>query len=181
MVYIETERLAIREFTLADVSDLQEIFGDSETMRNCEPAYPIEKTQAFLTEFCIGKRAALAAALKESGKVIGYILFKPLGESEAEDVYEIGWIFNRQFWRQGYAFEACKAVVDYAFTNRHAHKVMAEAIDPVKSVGLMEKLGMVREGVQRGHTGDNFGGWADLYLYGMLKTDWEEKLCPRRS
>ncbi len=58
--------------------------------------------------------------------------------------------------------------MDYAFQELHAHKVMAEAIDGVKSVALMEKLGMKREGVQRSHTGDNRGGWADFYLYGLL-------------
>lgn len=167
---IETERLVVRPFTPDDAGALHEIFGDPETMRNCEPAYDFQKTRRFLEDFCIGRQSALAAVRKETNKLIGYILFNPMGEDEHEDVYEIGWIFNRQYWRQGYAFEGCKAVVDYAFETLHAHKLFAEAIDPVKSVGLMEKLGMVREGVQRSHTRDNSGGWADLYLYGMLYT-----------
>lgn len=171
---IETPRLVIRTFTPEDLADLQEIFGDPETMKNCEPAYTLDQTKEFLHSFCIGRKAAAAAVLKETGKMIGYILFKPLGEDENEDVYELGWIFNRAYWRQGYAFEACSAVVDYAFRERNAHKLMAETIDPVKSVGLMEKLGFVREGVQHSHTGDNSGGWADLYLYGMLREDWDQ-------
>lgn len=169
---VETKRLILREFTPEDAGDLQEIFGDRETMRNCEPPYALDKTRAFLQDFCVNRRAALAAALKEGGKVIGYLLCKPLEEDPREDVYEIGWIFNRGYWRQGYAYEASAALAEYLFTQRKAHKLMAEAIDPVKSVGLMEKLGMVREGVQRSHTGDNLGGWADLYLYGMLREDW---------
>lgn len=169
---IETERLKIRCFTPDDAKDLHEIFGDPETMLNCEPAYDMEKTKKFLQEFCIERNGALAATLKASGKLIGYILFKSQGEDECEDVYEIGWIFNRGYWRQGYAYEACSAVVRYAFEELHAHKLMAEAIDPVKSVGLMEKLGMVREGVQRSHTGDNRGSWADLYLYGLLRDEY---------
>ena len=172
---IETERLIVREFTPDDAEGLQEIFGDPETMKNCEPAYDLDKTRRFLEDFCIGKHGALAAVLKGSGKLIGYILFNSMGEDEHEDVYEIGWIFHRQYWRKGYAYEACSAVVNYAFETLYAPKLFAEAIDPVKSVGLMEKLGMIREGAQRSHTGDNFGGWADLYLYGMLKTDWEVK------
>lgn len=167
-MYLETERLIIRDFTPEDAGDLHEIFGDEETMLNCEPAYTPERTRQFLTEFCIGRRGAVAAVLRESGKVIGYILLKALGENAEEDVYEIGWIFHRAYWRQGYAYEACSRTMDYAFQELHAHKVMAEAIDGVKSVALMEKLGMKREGVQRSHTGDNRGGWADLYLYGLL-------------
>lgn len=177
----ETKRLILRNFTPEDLNDLQEIFGDPEVMRNCEPALPLEKTREFLTSFCIGRKSAVAAVLKTTGKLIGYILFKPFGEKDDEDVYELGWIFNKEYWRQGYAYEACSRLVDYAFENRNAHKLFAEAIDPVKSVGLMEKLGFVREGVQRSHTGDNFGGWADLYLYGMLREDWEHHKADDRK
>ena len=173
-MYLETERLIIRDFTPEDAPALHEIFGDEETMENCEPAYDFAKTQKFLEEFCIGRKGAAAAVLKDTGKVIGYILFKSLGEDPAEDVYEIGWIFNRAYWRQGYAYESCSRVIDYAFRELYAHKIMAEAIDAVKSVSLMKKLGMKQEGVQRSHTGDNAGGWADLYLYGLLREEWEK-------
>ena len=99
--------------------------------------------------------------------MIGYILFKPLEES----VYEIGWIFNKKYWRQGYAYEACSELMAYGFHEMNIHKVVAEAIDSQKSVRLMEKLGMKREGVQKSQTKDNFGNWADLYLYGILQSD----------
>lgn len=167
-MYIETTRMIIRNFVPEDAADLYEILGDNETMENCEPAYDFEKTKAFLTSFCIGRNGAVAAVHKESGKMIGYILFH---ESD-EGVYETGWFFNRNFWRQGYAYESCKAVIDNAFEKRNAHKIFAEAIDGVKSVGLMKKLGMQLEGIQRSQTRDNHGDWADLYFYGLLKDNW---------
>lgn len=167
-MYIETERMIIRDFSTDDVKDLHDIFGDAETMEMCESAYDFEETERFLKEFCIGRKGAVAAVQKESDKVIGYILFK---EYE-DDVYEMGWIFNRAFWGCGYAYEACAKVIDYAFEELDVHKIFAEAIDRVKSVGLMKKLGMVAEGVQRSHTKDNHGNWADFYLYGMLREDW---------
>lgn len=166
-MYIETERLVIREFTLEDVGDLHEILGDEETMKLCEPAYSYAKTREFLEDFCIGRRGALAAAQKDSGKVIGYILFKSIGE----DIYEIGWFFNRRYWRRGYACEACAKVMEYAFDVMNVHKIIAETIDTAKSVKLMEKLGMLCEGVQRSQVKDNEGNRADLYLYGILRED----------
>lgn len=170
-MHIETVRMIIRDFTPGDAADLQEIFGDEETMKNCEPAYDFEKTEKFLTSFCIGKNGAVAAVHKESGKMMGYILFK----RQDEGVYEMGWIYNRQFWRQGYAYESCKAVIDYAFAELKAHKVFAEAIDAVKSVGLMQKLGMQLEGIQRSQTKDLHGNWVDLYFYGLLADDWRKQ------
>lgn len=167
-MYLETERMLIREFIPNDLDDLYEILGDDETMEQCEPAYSREKTQGFLEDFCIKKQGALAAVQKEDAKVIGYILFKML----EEDVYEIGWFFNRKYWGQGYAFEACSKVIDYAFGEKKVHKIMAETSDGIKSVSLMQKLGMVSEGIQRSHTRNRAGNWTDFYLYGMLRGDW---------
>lgn len=167
-MYIETQRMIIRSFVSEDAADLHEILGDNETMENCEPAYDFEKTKAFLVSFCIGRKGAVAAVHKESGKLIGYILFN----EQDDGVYEIGWIFNRNFWRQGYAFESCKAVIDNAFEEWKVHKIFAESIDAVKSVELMKKLGMQLEGIQRSQTRDNHGNWADLYFYGLLNDDW---------
>ena len=38
-MYIETPRMIIRDFMLEDAADLHDIFGDEETMENCEPAF----------------------------------------------------------------------------------------------------------------------------------------------
>ncbi len=164
---IETGRIIIRDFTMNDIHDMQDILGDAEAMKNCEPAYTIEQTADFVQKFCIEKRGAVAAIHKDTGKVIGYILFNEFDES----VYEMGWFFNRAFWGQGFAYESCKAVIDNAFDTMNAHKVFAETIDGMKSVNLMKKLGMKLEGVQRSQTKDNFGNWADVYFYGLLSED----------
>lgn len=165
---LETERLIIRDFVSDDAEGLHEIFSDAETMKNCEPAYDMEKTRDFLESFCIGRCGALAAVHKASGKLIGYVLFK---EYE-EEVYEIGWIFNRNYWRQGYAYECCSTIIDHAFRSMNVHKIFAEAIDGIKSVGLMKKLGMKPEGIQRKQTRDNDNNWADLHFYGLLREEY---------
>jgi len=167
---IASERMLLRDFTMEDANDLYEILGDEEVMRYTEPAYDRQKTEAFLRAFCVERepKGAFAAVLKETGKVIGYVLFKPIGEPE---IYEIGWIFNKRFWRQGYAFEICKRLIAYGFEEMGLHKICAEAIDKDKSVGLMKKLGMKEEGVQRKQTRANDGEWANLYWYGLLKED----------
>lgn len=171
-MYIETKRMILRDFSMDDVAELQEIFGDSLTMENVEPPYDQKKTRDFLETFCISKKSAFAAVHKGSGKLIGYILFKPYGEP---DVYEIGWIFHNNYWRQGYAYEVCSALMEHAFCQMGIHKIFAEAIDGIKSVGLMKKLGMELEGIQRKQTRDHQGQWADLYFYGILQDDYCNK------
>ena len=168
-MHIETERLILRNFRESDLDDLQAILGDAETMRNMEPPYTIEKTREFLLDFCIGQKKAFAAERISTGQMIGYVLFKPCGEP---DVYEIAWIFRRDHWRQGYAYECCSALIRYALTEMNVHKIFAEAIDGVKSVGLMKKLGMQLEGIHRSETRDLDGSWADLYFYGILRKEY---------
>lgn len=161
-MYLETSRMLIRNFIPEDAADLYEILGDAETMRYSEPPYDLDKTKQFLASFCITRGRAVAAVHRESGKVIGYILFSEVQPGE----YELGWFFNRRFWRQGYAYEACKAVMDYAFHTLEARKVFSETIDGVKAVGLMRKLGMQLEKIQHDHEQDR-----DWYIYDMKKCD----------
>lgn len=164
-MYLETDRLRIRDFKLSDIDDLYEIFSDDEVMEYIEPVYDRNKTLNFLKEFCIEHKGAFACVNKENEKVIGYIIF-----NEYEDkVYELGWIFNKEYWRNGYAYESCDAVIKYAFSEMKIHKIFAETIDNTKSVNLMKKLGMQLEGVQKSHTIDNHGNWKDVYLYGLLE------------
>lgn len=165
MTIIETPRLLIRSFTETDALDLHAIFGDGETMRYAEPAYDFEKTKDFLCSFCIAQNGALAAVHKESGKMIAYILFK---EYE-KDIYEIGWFLNRAYWRQGYAYEACSAVIDYAFEKLEAKKVFAETIDTEKSLPLMLKLGMEAEQNRNSITTDNEEKECVLHYFSIVR------------
>ena len=157
-MHLDTPRLTIRNFTPEDAADLQEILGDAQTMKYSEPPYDLEKTKQFLSAFCIERGGGVAAVHVETNKVIGYILFSQIQPEE----YELGWFFNRQFWRKGYAFEACHAVIEYAFDVLGAKKVFSETIDGVKSVALMEKLGMEREEIQP----DPEHGW-QWYVYAI--------------
>lgn len=168
---LETERLLVRPFRMEDAAELQAILGDPETMAFVEPPYDMARTEAFLREFCIGRGGAMAAALRPEGPVIGYLLFHAV----EPDVYEMGWIFHRGYWRQGYACEACAALMRHAFEELGAHRVFAETVDPVRSAGLMRKLGMRPEGVQREAVRDRQGHWQDMYLYGLLEREYASR------
>ena len=164
---LETPRLLIRRFKPSDLADLHEILSDAETMRFCEPPYDLAKTDSFLRDFCIARQGALAAVDKASGKVIGYILFNPCGDGD----FEAGWFINRGFWRQGYAYEAMSWIFERAFSDG-AVRIFAETIDPVKSVGLMKKLGMKLCEVQKGAAKDTGGKVCDMYVYEIRREDF---------
>ena len=125
-----------------------------------------------LSNYLLMRGTAFAAQERLSGKVIGHLLFIKQLPGEEAGIYEIGWFINQKYWRRGFPFEACKALINYGFETLDLHKICAETIDSNKSVKLMEKLGMRKEGVFCLHTLDNAGDWADLYWYAILKADW---------
>lgn len=134
-----TDRLYVRKFNECDEEGLYEILGDGQTMKFIEPPFTRDGTREFLCDICIGKGYALAAELKDTGKLIGYILIKPCGDG----LYETGWIFHKDYRGRGYAYEAVNAVFDYAFAELGASEFTASADERNQpSLNLIEKLGM---------------------------------------
>lgn len=168
-MHLVTERLIVRDYEKRDLGDFHEIFSNPAVMEQCEPPYD-RPTSVRQLEFFIERPIAFAVVEQSSGKMIGHALFKQL-PGEENGIYEIGWIYNERFWRRGYAYEASRALIDYGFGVLKLHKILAETIDPIKSVPLMQKLGMKEEGVLRQHTKDSGGRWADLYWYGLLESE----------
>lgn len=162
---LSTNRLTLRDYRPEDFPDLLEIFSDPEVMKNCEPVYDATRTKEALALFR-EKSIGFAAVLRESGKVIGHMVFHQL-PGEEPGIYEIGWFFNRAYWRQGYAYEASRALLEYGFQVLGLHKICAETIDPVISPALMEKLGMTREAAFHAHAKDPTGAWRTVYWYGI--------------
>lgn len=111
----------------------------------------------------------LAWELKISGKVIGQSNMGLV--SKENKTSNIGWVTHQDFHRQGYAFEATKALLTYAFTNFDLHRVIADIDTRVpESAALAEKLGMRREAEFK--DGEFFKGeWCDMWLYAILKAE----------
>lgn len=108
---ILTERLIIRNYEEKDLNDLYEYLSDEEVV--CfEPytAMNLDDVRKKL-EWRISSDEIFALELKENGKMIGNIF---LGKRECETL-ELGYVLNRNFWGNGYAFEACNAMCGNVF------------------------------------------------------------------
>jgi RimJ/RimL family protein N-acetyltransferase len=117
-IILETERLILREMTIGDLSAMWEIVGDDETMYAWNGAWSeqenidgLEKQICGYLENGFGRWAVV---LKETGRVIG--MCGPMWwDTDADRVLEIGYLFNRAFWHNGYAAEAAIACKRYTF------------------------------------------------------------------
>lgn len=170
----ETTRLLVRKFTLSDTLDLHEYLSDPVTYL-FEPGQPVslEEAQELVVQRSAGENF-LAVVLKQTGKLIGHLYIEQVSPMECR-TWELGYIFNPRYQRQGYASEAAAALVVYIFANTHAHRIMARC-DPRNPASwkLLEKIGFVREGhfrqagcIRKKETGEPI--WNDVFEYSRLE------------
>lgn len=125
MKRIETERLILRPLTVADAEDVFLWAGDPVVNRYMP--YPVhqsvEQTKQWLST--LGDKDEFGFCLKETGRLIGSGSIKYV---EEYDAYELGYNLNRAFWGKGYATEAAKAMLQWAYEQRNARKFMARHV-----------------------------------------------------
>ena len=139
MKRIETERLILRPLTVADTEDVFLWAGDPVVNRYMP--YPVhqsvEQTKQWLST--LGDKDEFGFCLKETGQVIGSGSIKYV---EEYDAYELGYNLNRAFWGKGYATEAAKAMLQWAYEQRNARKFMARHVTKNTSSGnVIRKCG----------------------------------------
>lgn len=143
---IETDRLYLREMTENDYNDICEILKDRETMYAYEHAFSDEEVRAWiLKQFKSYEEHVFglwAAVLRENGKMIGQCGIT-IQDFLGKPVHEIGYLFNRNFWHNGYATESARACARYAFDSLGLERVYSIIRDmniPSQNVAL--RIGM---------------------------------------
>jgi RimJ/RimL family protein N-acetyltransferase len=109
-------------------------------------------------------------AIEFDSRVVGGI---NLRIRQPHETAELGYSIAVPHWGKGLVPEAARAVVDWGFEEYGLAKVYATAdLRNVRSHRVMEKLGMVREGVLRSHAKVR-GERRDEVVYGLLREEWE--------
>jgi RimJ/RimL family protein N-acetyltransferase len=177
---LETPRLKLRSFQAADAADIVRLAGDREiaaTTRMIPHPYELPMAQAWLESLPAaqerGESLNLALTLRSSGELMGAI---GLVLNAVDHHGELGYWVGKPYWDNGYATEAAKAVVDYAFGVLHLHRIFAHHFSRNAPSGrVMQKLGMKCEGYMREHR-LKFGSYEDLVIYGMTAADYRDHL-----
>lgn len=120
---IDTERLILRPLTLEDAEDVFEWVGDP--IVNKYMPYTLYQNVGQVEQWIASIQEEdneFAFCLKDTQKVIGAgsITYDP--ERKA---YELGYNMNRAFWGKGYATEASKAMINWAYDKLQARDFVA--------------------------------------------------------
>lgn len=108
--------------------------------------------------------------LEESSQVIG-VAGISLGAERFRSA-EIHYSLFPEFWGNGYAYEALFCIMKFSFKTLGLHRIYAGvAVENSRSIKLLEKLGMQREGRGR-EVLPIRGEWMDNYRYAILENEF---------
>ena len=177
---IETKRLLLRPLELSDEEDLSEYQSIPEVVRYIPwpERTPEQVHEALLKAISQndvvneGDWIVLAIVLKETEKVIGQL---NLSIKNSINKYgEFGYVINPKFSGIGYVHEACKALINWAFTVKDFNR-LATCIDTrnLASRKVSENLVMRLEAT---HIEDEMfkGEWTSSFVFAILKREWQE-------
>ena len=151
---LETERLYLREMDQGDFRSLCRILQDDEAMYAYEGAFTDGEVQEWLDRQIARYQAwgfgLWAVILKETNEMIGQcgLTMQPWKNRE---VLEVGYLFERRYWRRGYATEAAKACKQYAFDVLQADEVCSIIRDtniPSQRVALRNGMAVADRSVK---------------------------------
>ena len=177
METITTKRLKLRRMAETDLPDFLD-YQNHPNILSYLSEDPITEEHAlrFLAQQAVAEltdqRCGITLAVHhlEDDKIIGHIMLslwaKVLNQGE------IGFVIHPDYQRKGYAVEGVEAILNYCFTQRELHRMIAKCdIRNTASMRVMERLGMRREA----HFKKSIlirDQWQDEYLYAILEEEW---------
>ena len=174
---IETERLRLRPFVSEDLDTFHAYRADPAVAQfqgwedfTREDARAFLDQQLALTPGTPGTGAQIAIERKADASMVGDVFFyRPDDEPPRA---QIGYTLQREAWGHGYASEAVRGLLGYAFDVLALHRVTALTdVENERSIALLERVGMRREA----HFVENEwckGRWCSEFVYAMLRREW---------
>lgn len=149
-VFLETDRLILRQFTADDADLIVELDADAEVRRYVQlnPTSREEAAEEIMPAWLryhdrypgYGFWAAIERA---TGDFIGWFHLRPGLTDGRDDEPELGYRLRRASWGRGYATEGSRALIDKAFGDLGARRVWAETMAVnAASRRVMEKAGL---------------------------------------
>lgn len=152
-IILTTDRLILRTWKTSDLPLMTAISSDPLVMEHFPALQDIAATQLLIDRvnqhYEIFGYAPCAVETKDTQEFIGFVglshppfeipNFQPVGLP----IVEIGWRLSSQHWNKGYATEAARAVLYYAFTELKLDEIISfTVVANIRSRHVMKKIGL---------------------------------------
>lgn len=148
---LRTPHLVLRPLQCSDTPAFHKLINDWDICRRVPDApfpYPVHKAQEWIEAAALGRDGGLAEQFAiteaQSGTLVGCI-----GLRLSKDRYtaELGYWVGRPYWRRGFAMEAARRLVDWAFAELSLAQVTAVvAADNEASLMVLKHMGFAQTG-----------------------------------
>ena len=174
---LKSNRLILKEITWQDLDNIHALHSYPEVDEFNTIGIP-----ASLDDTREVMRAAIEDQSSGDRKQFGWSIFIKatedfIGEAGMRltaDRFRIGEIYYNlipTYWGKGYATEVSKRLIRFGFEELRLHRIQAGvATENIKSIKVLEKAGMVREGRRRKVLPIR-GTWKDNYHYAIIEDD----------
>lgn len=144
---LETERLRVRELTLADMDALFELYSYEGMTDYMEDLYPYEEEYRYQESYIENMYRFFGYGMwlvfeKDTGKLVGRAGVEHREELEGE--LELGYAIGTPWQGQGFATEVCEGILAYT-KEKLGFEEICSLVEPEnkKSIHLLEKLGFI--------------------------------------
>ena len=152
-IILSTERLILRTWKPSDIPLMAAISSNPLVMEHFPATQDIAATQALVNHINQHYEkfgyALYAVETKDTHEFIGFVGLNhppfeiPNFQPTSLPIVEIGWRLSSKHWGKGYATEAAKAVLHYAFTELNLIEIISFTVAAnIKSRRVMEKIGL---------------------------------------
>jgi RimJ/RimL family protein N-acetyltransferase len=146
---IRTERLMLREWREADRDDWAAMNADPEVMEYFPATLDRAQADAAFDRIsgALAERGWGLWALDHEGRFLGFTGLSPVGfEAAFTPATEIGWRIRRDAWGHGFATEAARAVVAFAFDDLGIPELVSfTSVGNERSRAVMRRIGMTHD------------------------------------
>jgi len=182
-VRLENERLVLRALSQDDAQTVARLAGRREiTHTTISIPHPcsVKQAQQWIATHAgqqdSSKETAFGITTKADGQLIGVVGLREIDTEHAQA--EIGCWIGVEWWGNGYAAEAAKTVIDYAFQELKLNRIYGHYMVRNPASGrVLAKIGMKPEGLLRQRV-RKWGVFEDVVLMAIIQDDWKttEKL-----
>ncbi len=174
---LHTDRLRLRPFSDADADALYELHSNAYVLRYWDSPPWSERARA--DRFIAASRqmaeegsgARLAMDRVSDDAFLGWCSLTRWNPDHRSA--SMGYCLGEAAWGHGYATEAARSVLQWAYDALDLNRVQAETdTRNSASARVLEKLGFVREGTLREDCVVN-GDVSDSWVYGLLRRQWQ--------
>ena len=159
-IELETERLILRKRMEDDIPFMVKMFNTNDVIKYLG-GYPPKDEHSMLKIIRHRNENQWAVTLKENNNYIGECFFQKIVDNY---LGEIGYIFSKEYWGKGYAYEAVSKIIDYSINELKLKRLCVRINEKnIRSKKLIEKLDF--EFISLIPEGDLGGSVADYCYY----------------